>query len=97
MAGVIASSAGQADSMLSNPASSDRADTGAQDLASSTGTLDNSTAGSEANEQASSESVSMDTDQMAMRLALDVLWTGGGPGAAKPPVQASGSAESDVS
>ena len=96
MAGVIASSSGQADSMLSNSASSDRADAGAQDLASSTGTMDNSIAGSEANEQASSESISMDTDQMAMRLALDVLWTGGGSGAAKPPVQASGSAESDM-
>lgn len=97
MAGVIASSSGQADSTLSNAASSDRADTGAQDLASSTGTLDNSTAGSDANDQASSASISMDTDQMAMRLALDVLWTGGGAGAAKPPDQASGSAESDMS
>ena len=98
MAGVIASSSGQADSTLNNSASSDRADAAAQDLVSSTSTVDNSITGSatnEADEQAGN--FGMDTDQMAMRLALDVLWTGGGPGAAKPAVQASETAESDVS
>ena len=98
MAGVIASSSGQADSTLNSFASSDRADAAAQDLASSTSTVDDSTTGSatnEADEQAENANLGMDTDQMAMRLALDVLWTGGGPGAAKP-VQASENLESDV-
>ena len=99
MAGVIASSSGQADTTLNNLAISDRADAAAQHFASSTSTVDNSTTGSatnEANDQAGTDDFGIDTDQMAMRLALDVLWTGGGSGVTKPAVPASGSAESDV-
>ena len=98
MAGVIASSSGQADTTLNNLATSDRADAAAQDLASSTSTMDNSvtSASNEVNEQAGSDNFGIDTDQMAMRLALDVLWTGGGPGVTKPAIPASEKAVSDV-
>ena len=100
MAGVIASSS-QADTMFNNLATSDRADAAAQELASSTSTVDNSATGSatnEVNEQAGTDNLGIDADHMAMRLALDVLWTGGGSGVTKPAVSASENVEtqSDV-
>ena len=97
--GVIANSSSQTDSTLNNLVPSDRADTAAQDVMSSTDKVEISTAGSamnEANETTGEPSISMHTDQMAMRLALDVLWTGGGSGTVKPAVQTPGSAESDA-
>lgn len=41
------------------------------------------------NDNSSQHEVQMDADQMAMRLALDVLWTGAGPGAAQQSSQTS--------
>ena len=37
-----------------------------------------------------SHGVELDADQVGMRLALDVLWTGSGSGAAQPLTQAAG-------
>ena len=89
-----ASSATQADSRVNSFAASDRAEAAAQDVMSSASRVDGCAADSDkATSQAGEQQTGIDTDQMAMRLALDVLWTAG----AKPPVQASGSAESDAS
>lgn len=89
-----ASSATQADSTFRSFGASDRADAASQDVTSSISSVDASAADSDnASAQAGEQQSGIDTDQMAMRLALDVLWTAG----AKPPVQASGSTESDAS
>ena len=86
MAGVIASSSAQTDSSLGDLSSSGTAGAAPQDSATTADANDNSAAGTSAHEKASEQDVrqdvGMDTDQMAMRIALDVLWTGGGSGAA---------------
>lgn len=90
------SSAGHADRVRSLVPSG-RAEAAAQYTTPlTTGLVDGSAddlATHEANAQAGEQQTGIDTDQMAMRLALDVLWTG----AAKPPVQGSGCAGSDAS
>lgn len=87
-----ASSATQADSTLNDLGASDIAEAASQDGTSSTSRVGASAADSDmASPQAGEQQTGIDTDQVAMRLALDVLWTAG----AKPPVQASGNTESD--
>ncbi len=97
MAGVISGTSGQTDSAHSGPnrltsntvaeASSGPVEEGA----SANGPSTNESQGRNVN--SSQQEVQMDADQMAMRLALDVLWTGAGSGAAQ---QSSQSEESTV-
>lgn len=87
-AGVIASTVGQADNDAAEQAIP--TDSTAQQLSDSAG---GSTAGIRQGRilgsQGSSkqQSEELDPDQMAMRLALDVLWTGASSGSAQPSVQ----------
>ena len=85
MAGVIASSAVQTDSSLGNPSTSSAGGAATQGISTGADATDDSTAGLSMHEKASEQVVrqeaGMDADQMAMRIALDVLWTGGGSGA----------------
>lgn len=102
MAGVISGASGQADSAHSNLnglTSSNTAEETTQDGATPSN-AGSDTAGIAVNAPSTSETqgnsglssqqdVQIDTDQMAMRLALDVLWTGSGSGAAQHPSPAS--------
>ena len=102
MAGVISGASGQTDSAhssLNGLTSSNTAGETTQDGATSSNAVSDtagiavngpSTRETQGNSGLSSQQdVRVDTDQMAMRLALDVLWTGSGPGAAQHPAQAS--------
>ena len=87
MAGVISGTSGQTDSaqsgpnrLLSNTLTEASSGTAEED-ASADGPSTNESQGK--NDISSQQEVQIDTDQMAMRLALDVLWTGAGSGAAQ--------------
>ena len=90
-AGVISGTSGQTDTAHSGPtrlasntvaeASSGTAEEDAN------GPLTNESQGQ--NDNSSPQEMQMDADQMAMRLALDVLWTGAGSGPAQQSSQTS--------
>lgn len=99
MAGVISGTSAQTDSSqagLNRLTSINTGRDATQDGAGSS-TEEFSSEGPPTNEnpafsdQGSRPEVDLDADQMAMRLALDVLWTGSGSGAAQQSSQVSGS------
>ena len=84
IAGVSASSAVQADSSLGT--SQDGVSSSATEAGPSAAKLPATDAETD---KALRQEASMHADQLAMRLALDVLWTGGGSGAAQEASQSS--------
>jgi len=93
MAGVISGTSGQTDSAQSGPnrltsnTVAEASSGTAEEDASANGPSTNESQGR--NDSSSRQEVQMDADQMAMRLALDVLWTGAGSGAAQQSSQTS--------
>ena len=93
MAGVISGTSGPTDSAhsgLNRLTSNTEAEVSsgpAEEDASANGPSTNESQGR--NDNNSQQEVQLDADQMAMRLALDVLWTGAGSGAAQQSSQTS--------
>ncbi|KAL0035338.1 hypothetical protein WJX77_001763 [Trebouxia sp. C0004] len=93
MAGVISGTSGQTDSAHAGPnrltsnTVADASSGTAEEDASTNGTSTIESQGRNVN--SSQQEVQMDADQMAMRLALDVLWTGAGCGTAQQSTQTS--------
>jgi len=87
MAGVISSTSGQTDSAhsgLNRLTSNTEAEASPGPVEEDASVNSPSTNESQGrNDNSSQHEVQMDADQMAMRLALDVLWTGAGSGAAQ--------------
>lgn len=93
MAGVISGTSGQTDSAHAGP--NRLASNTVTEASTGAAVEDPSTNGTSMNESqsqmdsSSQQEVQMDADQMAMRLALDVLWTGAGSSAAQQSSQTS--------
>ncbi len=86
MAGVISGTSGQTDSAHSGPnrlTSNTEAEASAGPVEEDASAISPSTNESQGRHDNSQQEVQMDADQMAMRLALDVLWTGAGSGVAQ--------------
>ncbi len=93
MAGVISGTSGQTDNAhsgsnrLTSNTEAEASSGLAEEDASANGPSTNESQGR--NVTSPQQEVQMDADQMAMRLALDVLWTGAGSGAAQQSSQTS--------
>ncbi|KAA6417907.1 MAG: GTPase activator NB4S EVI5 [Trebouxia sp. A1-2] len=93
MVGVISGTSGQTDSAQSGPnrltsnTAAEASSGPAEEEVSASGPSTNESQGR--NDNSSRQEIEMDADQMAMRLALDVLWTGAASGAAQQSSQTS--------